>query len=127
MWGGRPALWFNRVNRKEYESNKKWIFVSFVCKCFQVGERGVKQKIENTSCVMIPLEEENRDLEDPTTRRQRELQKIIGLRSKTTTLNVHHTFFYISMPFLHEYDVKMPNFAFYGERKQVTTNFYLSF
>ena len=76
---------------------------------------------------MIPLEEENRDLEDPTTRRQRELQKIIGLRSKTTTLNVHHTFFYISMPFLHDYDVKMPNFAFYGERKQATTNFYLSF
>ena len=115
------------MNRKEYESNKRWIFVSSVCKCFQVGERGVKQKIENTSCVMIPLEEENRDLEDPTTRRQRELQKIIGLRSKTTTLNVHHTFFYISMPFLHDYDVKMPNFAFYGERKQATTNFYLSF
>ena len=120
-------MWFNRVNRKEYESNKRWIFVSSVCKCFQVGGRCVKQKIENTLCVMIPLEEENRDLEDPTTRRQRERQKIIGLRSKTTTLNVHHTFLYISMPFLHDYDVKMPNFAFYGERKQATTNFSLSF
>ena len=115
------------MNRKEYESNKRWIFVSFVCKCFQVGERGVKQKIENTSCVMIPLEEENRDFEDPTTRRQRELQKIIGLRSKTTTSHVHHTLFYISMPFMHNYDLKMPNFAFYGERKQATTNFSLSF
>ena len=27
-------------------------------------------------------------------------------------------------PFLHDYDVKMPNFAFYGARKQATTEFY---
>ena len=60
---------------------------------------------------MIPLEEENRDLEEPTTRRQRKRQKIIGLRIKTKTLNVHHNFLCISMPFLHDYDVKMPNFA----------------
>ena len=25
---------------------------------------------------------------------------------------------------LHDHDVKMPNFAFYGERKQGTTKFY---
>ena len=30
-------------------------------------------------------------------------------------------------PFLHDYDVKMPNFAFYGERKQATTKFNFSF
>ena len=76
---------------------------------------------------MIPLEDENRDLEDPTTRRQGERQKVIGLRSKTTTLHVHHTVFYISLPVMHNYDLKMPNFAFYGEREQATTNFYLSF
>ena len=35
---------------------------------------------------------------------------------------VHYTF-----PFLHYYDVKMPNFAFYGERKQATTKFYFPF
>ena len=29
--------------------------------------------------------------------------------------------------FLHDYDVKMPNFAFYGGRKQATTQFYLSY
>ena len=40
---------------------------------------------------------------------------------------VHYTFLYISFPFLHYYDVKMPNFAFYGERKQATTKFYFSF
>ena len=51
----------------------------------------------------------------------------IGLISKTTTSQVHHTFLYISFPFLHDYDVKMPNFAFYGGRKQATTKFYFSF
>ena len=114
------------MNRKEYESNKRWIFVSSVCKCCQVGQRCVNKK-SRTLCVMIPLEDENRDLEDPTTRRQRERQKVIGLKSKTTTLHVHHTFFYISLPVMHNYDLKMPNFAFYGEREQATTNFSLYF
>ena len=37
----------------------------------------------------------------------------IGLLSKTTTLHVHHAFsVYISLPFLYDYDVKMPNFKF---------------
>ena len=30
-------------------------------------------------------------------------------------------------PFLPDYDVKMPNFAFYGESKQATTKFNFSF
>ena len=51
----------------------------------------------------------------------------IGLISKTTTSHVHHTFLYISIPFLHDYDVKMPNLAFCGGRKQATTKFYFSF
>ena len=50
--------------------------------------------------------------------RQRERQKkTIGLTSKTAISHVHHTFLYISFPFLHDCDVKMPNFAFYGGRK----------
>ena len=54
--------------------------------------------------------------------------KTIGLISKTTTLHVHHSFiFAFFKPFLHDYDVKMPNFAFYGERKQATTKFILLF
>ena len=40
------------------------------------------------------------------------VKKTIGLINKTTTLHVHHTFLYISFLFLHDYDVKMPNFAF---------------
>ena len=55
------------------------------------------------------------------------VKKIIGLISKTTTSNVHHTFLFISFPFLHNYDVKVPNFAFCGGRKQPTTKFYFSF
>ena len=35
-------------------------------------------------------------------------KKTIGLISKTTTLHVHHTLLYICFPFLHDYDVKMP-------------------
>ena len=55
------------------------------------------------------------------------VKNTIGLISKTTTSHVHHTFLYISFPFSHDYDVKMPNFAFYGGHKQATTKFYFSF
>ena len=48
----------------------------------------------------------------------------IDLVGKTTTLHVHLTFLYISLPFLHDYDVKLPNFTFSGGRKQATTKFY---
>ena len=43
------------------------------------------------------------------------------------TSHVHHTFLYISFPFFHDYDVKMPYFAFYGGCKQARTNFNYSF
>ena len=40
------------------------------------------------------------------------VKKAIGLISKTTTLHVQHTFLYISLPSLHDYGVKIPNFTF---------------
>ena len=55
------------------------------------------------------------------------VKKTIGLISKTTTSHVQHTFLFISFPFLHDYDVKMPNFAFYGGRKQERTKCYFYF
>ena len=55
------------------------------------------------------------------------VKKTIGLISTTTTSHVHHAFLYISFPFLHDYDEKMPNFAFCGGRKQAKTKFYFSF
>ena len=59
--------------------------------------------------------------------RQRERKKTIGFISKTITLHVHHAYWYISLAFLHDYDMKMPNLAFYGLCKQATTKFYFSF
>ena len=53
--------------------------------------------------------------------------KAIGLISKTTILHVHHAFLYISLPSLHDYDVKMPNFALYRGSTQATAKFPLSF
>ena len=44
--------------------------------------------------------------------------------SKTTTLHVHHAFLYISLPSLHNYDVKWPNFIFTWERKRQGDKFY---
>ena len=47
----------------------------------------------------------------------------IGLFSKTTTLHVDHAFLYIALPSLHDYDGKMPNFAFYGDVNNRQPNF----
>ena len=47
----------------------------------------------------------------------------ISLINKTTTLRVHHTCLYISFPVFARLrrELKMPIFAFYGERKQAMT------
>ena len=47
----------------------------------------------------------------------------IGLVTKTTILHVHHAFLYISLPSLHEYDVKMPNFTIYRGSTRAATKF----
>ena len=47
-------------------------------------------------------------------------RKAIVLISKTTILHVHHAFLYISLPSLHDYDVKMPNFTMYRGSTQAT-------
>ena len=44
--------------------------------------------------------------------------------AKTTTLHVHHAILYISLLSLHDYDVKRPNFTFYGGREGKATNFF---
>ena len=52
------------------------------------------------------------------------INKAIGLLSKTTTLHVHHAFWYISLQSLHNYDVKWPNFKFTWERERQGDKFY---
>ena len=37
---------------------------------------------------------------------------------------MHHAFFYGSLPSLHDNGLKMPNFTFYGRRRQATKNFF---
>ena len=61
--------------------------------------------------------------EMPRRRRQRERQKGNRLNSETRTLHVYHAFLYISFPLLQDYDGKIPNFTFYGGRKQATVSF----
>ena len=56
-----------------------------------------------------------------------EVKKAIGLITKTTILHVHHAFFYISLPSLHDYDVKMPNLMFYRGSTQAKSKFPLRF
>ena len=45
-------------------------------------------------------------------------KKATGLISKTTTLHVHHAFWYISLPSLHDYHLKRPKFTFCRGREQ---------
>ena len=83
--------------------------------------------LQHWVAVVTESSEGNRDLKIQRRGRQQERQKAKGLISKATTSHVHHTSLYISFPCLHDYDVKMPNFAFYRGRKQATTKFYFPF
>lgn len=49
----------------------------------------------------------------------REHQKAVGLITKTTILHIHLAFLNISLPLLHDYDVKKPNFTFDRQSTQV--------
>ena len=55
-----------------------------------------------------------------------DVKKAISVLGKTTAVHVHHAFLYISLPSLHDYDVKMLNCKLYGGRKQATTNLFFS-
>ena len=52
------------------------------------------------------------------------IKKSIGSEGKTTTLHEQLPFLCICLPFLHDCNVKLPNFTCYGRRKQATTKFY---
>ena len=59
-----------------------------------------------------------------TQRRLRQHRERKVLIRKTTTLHVHHAFFYISLPSLHDCNVKLPNFTFCRGREQKTTTLF---
>ena len=90
----------------------------------------MKNKSRNDKTSLAFVMEDIRDFKIQRLGRQQERQKkniYLGLISKTTTLHVHHAFLCISLSALHHHDVKMPNFAFYGVRKQATTKCCFSF
>ena len=87
-----------------------------------------KKPLRATVCFSIEHARLRDDYEYPTTRRKRELQQNNRFNKQTNNFaRASRFYFCISLPFLHDYDVKMPNFAFYGERKQATTKFILLF
>ena len=49
-------------------------------------------------------------------------KKAIGLDQQNN--NVHHDFWYISLPSLHDYDVKVANFTFCRGREHKKTTFF---
>ena len=58
------------------------------------------------------------------------LQRCVALKIVVANRLVYHTFLYcycIAFPSPHDYDVEMPNFTFYGVRKQANTKFSFSF
>ena len=85
--------------------------------------------------VALFLDDSKRELKKETLRTLRSddgdgngnAAKAIGLISKTIILHVHHVFLYISLPSLHDYDMKMPHFTVYRESTLATTKFHLSF
>ena len=54
-------------------------------------------------------------------------QQVYRFNKQNNNLHVHHAFLNIYLPFLHNYDEKMANFAVCGERKQATMKFYFGF
>ena len=50
-------------------------------------------------------------------------QKSNSLKRQNNNSTLAACFFYISLSPLHDYDVKMPSFTFFGGLKRATTNF----
>ena len=51
----------------------------------------------------------------------------LDMTSKTTTLHVHHAFLYISLPSLHDYNVKLPNLLRTGTKDNNFLFLFLNF
>ena len=75
-----------------------------------------RKKTSDLDLVLVHTRENSSRLSNDDGDGNENVKKAIGLLSKTTSLHVH-AFLYISLPLLHDYDVKMPSFTFYGGRK----------
>ena len=80
-------------------------------------------QISQISTLLFPMF--IRELKQRRRRRQREQQKINRIRYQNNNFaRAFHAFLYISLPTLHDYDVKMPNFLFCGELKHKAMTFF---
>ena len=74
----------------------------------------------------------SKELKQRQRRRQQEWKKtqystVVGLISKTTTSHVHHAFLYISLPSLHDYNVKNAEFQVgLGREHKISTFFFFT-
>ena len=74
-----------------------------------------KKPLRVTVCFFIEHARPRDDYEYPTTGRQRKLQQNNRVNKQNNNFaRASRFYFCISLPFLPDYDVKMPNFAFYG-------------
>ena len=101
-------LWFSKMFHQRVLSDRKWSISKFQ----------FWQRILDIYGKPLLRSDDGR----ATTRTSK---KAIGLITKTI-LHAHHAFLYISLPSLHDYDVKMPIFTFYSDSTQAT-KFPLSF
>ena len=100
----------------------------FFLQAGRYASMGKKPWLRAAVCFSIEHARPRDDYEYLTTRRQRELQRNNRFNKQNNNFaRASRFYFYISLPFLHDYDVKMPNFTFYGVRKQATTKFILLF
>ena len=95
------------------------VFVFIPCETWflQAGRYATmgRKPLRATVCFSIEHARPLDDYEYPTTRRRRELQKNNRFNKQNNNFaRASRFYFCISLPFLHDYDVKMPNFAFYG-------------
>ena len=87
-----------------------------------------KETTASNRCFSIEHARPRDNYEYPTTRRQQELQQNNRFNKQNNSFaRASRFYFCISLPFLHDYDLKMPNFVFYGQRKQATTKNILFF
>ena len=123
---------------REHEEKKDRVIEKYKTKCEQKRVRTLTVIIKNIPLNSLPNQfsllhrgprwvSNKRDLKIPRRRRQRELQKSNRFDKQNKNFARASRFLYISLPALHNYDVKLPNLTFYVGSKQTTTKISLFF
>ena len=106
------------------------LFLSFICKCTTRQKTNLhwKETRHHFPVMLRGLCTNERELKHRWRRRRRQRERRKSNIIRFATLHVHHTFLYISLPSLHDYDVKMPNFSFWvGSQHNRRLSFSFSF